>query len=333
MGCPEVRKNATPVQDLLLFLLLLFILPTMGACYFQGHPRYQPLSPKNIFSTPFQGYKDIQIDEQTYLVLYDGYYSHSLKHGFLQSTDILDEKWLQGAQAYALHRAGELVKSKGAKYFVVLHKDDWNLIGITRSRYGPLPDISPGAGLMIRILSDYPSSMQLNDDRLYEVDKLLQSVTEKNNGPIEYQENYSPTENGFRRWRSSVSGYNSVPVPGHWEKPLWGPSYLKFESGTDMAKGSTSNFRVAIWDDHFRPTFPIQLLQQCLTLAEREGFEFFRLENWTVEEHRDDPTQVRLGRVWFRTAAHVVLQHQKELDSLDPVFVVDEIRKNVMRQR
>lgn len=311
------------------FFLVIFILPALGGCYFPGHPRYQPFALKNIWSFPLQGYKDIQIDDRTYLVLYDGYYSHSLKYGFLQSTDIFDEKWLAGAQAYALYRAGELAQSKGAKYFVVLHKDDWNLIGVTRSKYGPLPDISPGAGLMIRILSDYPSSMQLNNDRLYEVDKLLQSVTEKSNGPVEYQENDSPTENGFHRWRSSVSGYNSVPVPGHWENLLWGPSYFKFESGTDMVKGPTGKFLVAIWDDRYRSTFPIQLLQQCLTVAEHEGFEFFKLENWTVEEHRADPTQVRLGHVWFRTAAHVVLQHQKEPDSLEPVFAVNEIRANI----
>ncbi|BFU90945.1 MAG: hypothetical protein NTAFB01_21320 [Nitrospira sp.] len=65
-------------------------------------------------------------------------------------------------------------------------------------------------------------------------------------------------------------------------------------------------------------------------LAEREGFEAFKLKNWTVEEHRDDPTQVRLGRAWFKTSVDVILQHQKEPNNLDQVFIVDEIRPNVM---
>jgi hypothetical protein len=35
--------------------------------------------------------------------------------------------------------------------------------------------------------------------------------------------------------------------------------------------------------------------------------------------------------VWFRTKATIVLKHQNEPDSFEPVFVVNEIRPNVMK--
>lgn len=325
-------KNPALPGGVLYFLLLLFILPTLGGCYFPGHPRYQPFSLKNVLSAPLQGYKDIPIDERTYLVRYDGYYSHSPQHGFLLWTDVLDEKWLQGAQEYTLYRAGELAKSKGEKYFIVLYKDDWNLMGALKGKYGPIISTHPGASLMVRVLSDYPSSMQPNDDRVYEVDKLLQSLAEKNSGLAEHH-NKTPsdesTENTgykFSRWRSSVSGYDSVPVPGHWEKPWLVSAYFKFESGISTTKGPNGNFQVAGWVDYFRPSLPLSLLRDCVLLAEGMGFEVFKLKNWTVEEHRDRDSR----KVWFRTTAEVVLQHQKESDSLHPVFVVDEIRSNVM---
>jgi len=73
---------------------------------------------------------------------------------------------------------------------------------------------------------------------------------------------------------------------------------------------------------------PLRFLHECVQLADQQGYEVFKLVNWTVEEHRTKKIGGRL-HIWFRTKAIVVLQHQNELGSLDPVFVVDEIRKQV----
>jgi hypothetical protein len=75
---------------------------------------------------------------------------------------------------------------------------------------------------------------------------------------------------------------------------------------------------------------PVALLRDCVLLADEMGFEVFKLKGWTVEEHRDTGSSRYQWRVWFRTTAEVVLQHEKGPDSLEPVFVVDEIRSNVM---
>lgn len=133
--------------------VLLFLLPTWGACSFPGQPRYQPLPdtsrPSNIPNTARavhprdvpvsiafdflatltsgvghveQGYQDSQIDGDTYFVTYINYFSLSPYHG--RQIDSRDNKWIKGAQEYALYRAGELTKSKGASYFAVLYQDD-----------------------------------------------------------------------------------------------------------------------------------------------------------------------------------------------------------------
>ncbi len=267
-------------------------------------------------------------------------FSLSHKHGFL--IDLLDDKWLQGAQEYVLYRAGELAKSKGVKYFAILHKDDWNLIDFsTSSKYGRYPIARPGAALMIKVLSNYLSSSQLNDDRVYEVDKLLQSLPEKNLGLAEYQnktaldEEARNTRNGFSRWRSSVSGYDSLPVPGRWVKSFFGDRF-EFQPGRSITKEPTGRYHVAIWNNfthEHRPLSQVQLLQDCTQLAEQVGFEVFKLENLVVEEHREMTPDGGLRKVWFRTSADVTLQHEKEPESLDPVFVVDEIRPYLMSEK
>ena len=341
-GHCKARSQATSTCCVLLVSLLV----TLSACSFPVQPQYQPLTENSILSRPRQGYEEFQIDHSTHFITYVNYFSLSHKHGLL--IDLLDDKWLKGAQEYVLYRAAELAKSKGAKYFAILHEDDWNLIDFfTTSKYGHNPIVRPGAGLMIKILNDYPSYTQAKDDRVYEVDKLLQNLPEKNSGLAEYQKTTSHdeaitnTRYGFSRWRSSVSGYDAVPVPGRWEKPLLGSAAFKFEPGKSIVKQPTGSFRIAIWDDHWNsnrhnidePILQIQLLRQCVTLAEHEGFEVFKLEDWIVEEHREATPDGNLRNVWFRTSANVTLQHQKEADSLDPVFVVDEVRPYLMSNK
>jgi hypothetical protein len=201
------------------FLLLLGLLCVLGACTFPVQPRYQPISESSARIVPRQGYQDYQIDEHTYLVTYENYFSVAPpEHGWL--IDPFSEKWLKGAQEYVLYRAGELAKSKGAKYFAILHKDDWNQISFsfTRRRWGP--HFSPGASVVMRILSRNVSSIPRDEGRIYEVDRLLDSLVQKNIGLSEYQRISLPqdgpvknNDNRVIRWRSSLSGYDSVSAP------------------------------------------------------------------------------------------------------------------------
>lgn len=313
----------------------------LGGCYPPAHPHYQPLSLKNVLSAPWQGFEDIPIDEQTYLVFYRGYYTNNQLFHMGWENDALLEKWLQGAQEYVLYRAGELAKSKGANYFVVLYKDDWNLEGTwtIKTKYGHRPGVSlfPSAGLIIRVLSDRPSSMQPDDDRLYAVDSLLQLLREKNSGLPLHQVKLPPAEsiksieNGFNRWRSSVSGYGLEPDPWQWKTTLFEPADFVFDSGTKNTKELNDTFQVVRWAKHFEPTLPLTLLRDCVLRAEKMGLKAFKLTDWTVEEHRYTGLSLDQWRVWFRTTATVTPQHHKESDSLEPVFVVDEIRQNVMK--
>lgn len=330
----------TQLQRRTIFLLLLLlILPMLGGCYFPDHPRYQSLSLKNMLFRPYQGYSDIPIDDRTHVVFYNNYYTGVWQ----QHRDVFNVSWLQGAQEYALYRAGEVAKSKGAKYFVILYKDDWNLSEIIHyARKGGIRtavNISPGAGLMIRTFGAYPSSVGPHDDRVYEVDTLLQALAEKNKGlaandtQTSFEESSRNTRHNFGRWRSSVSGYYSVPVPGDWKQSWFGEKYFQFESGIRTTRLPNGNFQVFGSFQSFSPTMPISFLRECVFLVNAMGFEVFKLRNWTVEEYRDflwDKDYYQ--RVWFRMTAEVALQHHKEPDSLDPVFVVDEIRENVMRK-
>jgi hypothetical protein len=113
-----------------------------------------------------------------------------------------------------------------------------------------------------------------------------------------------------------------------------GPSWTKRKNSlldTEITEDVPGVFGIVQWSR--LPLSPIDLLRQGVKLADREGYAVFKLEQWTTEEYRS-------GRywgdwndwsAWFRTKARLVLQHQSEPNSLDPVFVVDEIRENVMR--
>lgn len=224
----------------------------LGACSFPVQPRYQPISESGVLSVPRQGYRDIPIDERTYLILYDNYYRASLN---VPIFDPHDEKWLQGAQEYVLYRAGELAKSKGVRHFVVLYKDDWNLIGVFPQKSGRRPSFQPGAAIVMRVLTSDSFSIQANDDRVFEVDQLLRDLPEMNSGLAEYQKKPSQVETiqktgkSFNRWRSSVSGYESRPVLGHRAKQLldYALSPLSpFRPETIITKKPTGGFEIVI---------------------------------------------------------------------------------------
>lgn len=332
----KIRLQATSI-------CCFFLLPlafALGACSFPVHPRYQPISESGGLSRPVQGYQDIQIDGETYFITYMNYYGFSFGHGL--PGDPRDDKWLKGAQEYVLYRAAELAQSKGAQYFAVLYQDDWNLSRVERGYYkwrGVDPHWEPGAGLVMRVLSNYPSSMPPNNNRVYEVGMLLQSLIEKNSGLAEYQKKTVHDEpaktagDRFIRWRLSVSGYDSVPVPGTRQTTFIGQEYIKFKPGSAIIPQTPDQFEIAIWDDKL--ISPLQLLSECVKLADQRRYEVFKLMNWTVDEYRNDDTHYREGgwKVWFRTKATIVLQHQNEPDTPDPVFVVDEIRSNVMNNK
>ncbi len=125
-------------------------------------------------------------------------------------------------------------------------------------------------------------------------------------------------------------GYDPVPDLWQWKTTLFGPANFAFESETRNTKELNDTFQVVRWAKIFEPTLPLTLLRDCVLRAEKIGFTAFKLTDWTMEEHRDTGPSLSQWKVWFRTTATVIPQHHKESDSLDPVFVIDEIRSNVM---
>jgi hypothetical protein len=92
-------------------VLLLWTSFVLVGCAYSGQPHYQPLSRSSAWSGQIQGYASYQIDERTYLVAYQNYFSSVPVEG--KWADPFDGKWVKGAQEYVLYRAGELAKSKG----------------------------------------------------------------------------------------------------------------------------------------------------------------------------------------------------------------------------
>lgn len=321
-NCKPGRLKATSYIFLLLSIPFL-----LAACAVPLQPRYQPTSEVSIWSPPFQGYESHQIDERTYLVIYRNYIISGGPRGNLP-TYSLDEKWLEGAQEYVLYRAGDLAKSKGAHSFVVLHKDDWNII--PGRRYGPW--FEPSALVLMRILDKNASSIPVDGEYVYEADKLLDSLAKQNIGLAEHRGMSSHlegavnrTDNRVIRWRSSViTSDTDLPL-----LPLGQFGWLGYSPKTEITKMSSGVFDIAM--SGYYMVSPLELLSECIKLADREGYRAFKLENWTVEEHRVSWNFITWRmRVWFRTKAHVVLQqHQKKSEDLESVFVVEEIRSNV----
>jgi hypothetical protein len=123
-----------------------------------------------------------------------------------------------------------------------------------------------------------------------------------------------------------------VPLPAINGKGIHaGHEYDILQPGAKVTKLATDRFDIAIWDEVH--VSPLQILSQCVELADREGYKVFKLANWTVEEHYGSPSnnssRPYWGRLWFINTVDVVLQQQKDPASLEPVFVVDEIRSRL----
>lgn len=314
------------VQSCLIILILL----TMEACAFRVRPLYQPLSQSSNWDGYRQGYFEYQIDDRTYLI---GYSNYVTAYAILEGDwYVRSLKWLKGAQEYALYRAAEFTKGKGQQSFVVLHGDDWHYTGYGKlSSRGPVGlRSSPGAWVIIRVLDGNGVSLPKNDNRVYSADSLLESLPVENSGLAKYQRTVGPPEHKdqhvprkFKRWRSSSSAYDSEPLPASNPQESWPLKYDLVQPGTKVTQMAPSRFTIAIWDE--AQISPMQILWQCIGLANREGYKVFKLQKWTIEDHYGGNRGPYSVRIWFRDTVDVVLQHEKEPNSLESVFEVDEV--------
>lgn len=328
---PAGRFTCQSQMRIIALLLLLPILLASGACSSPSYPRYQPIATGGFKLSPQQGYSDYQIDERTYLITYQGFNSNatwswkSLSH----------EKWIELAHDYVLYRSAELARSKGAKQFVIIQRDDsnqsWRVS--VHGRHGSREFIQgyiPSARALIRLIFDDGSPVLGPEYSAQDVDTLMTRLIRrsaelaKQQGENSSIDDATANGDGFVRWR----------VPVLLDDPALEPSLAKRKSSlldTDITDESFGVFGVVLWSR--LPLSPIDLLRQCIKISDREGAPVFKLEDWTTHEYR-------FGRswndwndwnAWFRTKARLVLLQQSEPNSLDPVFVVNEIRKNVMR--
>lgn len=190
----------------------------------------------------------------------------------------------------------------------------------------------------MRLLYEYSSAVEPNDDHVYEVNTLLQQLPERNRALAKYLKQV-PEESliqigsiGFLRWRSSVNDYDSLDAFERKYKSLYGTElrdvgvWNSTIETTIVPRTPSGQFEISISD--MRLIAPLRLLVECVKLADQKGYEAFKVVDWTVEEHF-----VRRGGwrryMWFRTKATIILQDHKEPESLEPVFVADEIRKAV----
>ncbi len=328
-------------------VLVLFVLPTLGACAAPVYPRYQPVAEdslgaarlcKECFGTvPQHGYSDYQIDERTYLVTYQGFNPAGMGPWRYLS----HEEWIEMAHRYVLYRSAELARSKRAKQFVILHRDDsnqaWRVWKTIKRRGSPYSNeieiimgFTPGARVLIRLLpNDSPVNLR-SDNHVHDVDALIVRLI-KSNAELAMQQGVGPSpdevtanEHRFIRWR----------LPLLLDDFALEPSSTKLRRSfpeTKITQDAPGVFEVVLWGRS--PLSPIDLLKQGVITADREGYGVFKLENWTTEEYRRGRHWNNWNdwSAWFRTKARLVLQHQSEPSSLEPVFVVDEIRENVMR--
>lgn len=170
----------------------------------------------------------------------------------------------------------------------------------------------------------------------------MQALPQENRGLAEYQGTAGLPEDesehapdGFQRWRSSSSPYDSVPLPAI-KQASWFPvfqAYDRLQPGSQVTKSAADRFEIAIWDEV--QVSPLQILSHCVELADREGYKVFKLANWTVEEYTDVYSNsldhiYRKGWIWFRSTVDVVLRQHKDPNSLEPVFDVDELRSRLI---
>lgn len=334
------------MRRICLVLLVVCVLSMLGACAAPVYPRYQPVAEdsigaarlcKDCFGTaPRQGYSDYQIDERTYLVTYQGFNPAGTESWRYLS----HEEWIEMVHDYVLYRAAELARSKGAKQFVILHRDDsnqaWRVWESSRNRYGGYRSIeiikgfTPNARVLIRLLSNDGAVNLRSENHVHEVDRLIAVLMKRNAwlaAQLETavpQENVLPSKNRFFRWRAAVLIENTAL-----ERSLTMRQSSLLD--TDITEVSHGIFRVVLWSR--LPLSPYDLFRQCIKIADREGYPVFKLEDWTTEEYRPGRSwnDWNDSKAWFRTKARLVLQRQKDADTLDPDFVVDEIRENVMR--
>lgn len=366
------------------FVPLLFVLSTLVACAAPVYPRYQPIAEdslgierlcKSCFGpVPQHGYSDYQIDEHTYLVTYQGFNPAGIGPWRYLS----HEEWIEMAHDYVLYRSAELARRKGAKQFVVLHRDDSNQSWRVRQyfresrRSGPsvmeiIMGFHPGARVLIRLIVDDGGSTLATANQLYEVDALMAKLMKSNaelarRKEVDFFPNDStPNDHRFIRWRVPVLLDDAGREPplrvrksaflytedfpdahrvfkgAEWRPmPFYELDMAKRRSSlvdTTIIEDAEGVFKVVQWSR--LPRSPIDLLTECIKIADREGYPAFKLEGWTTEEYRsgrawDDWND---WDAWFQTKARLVLQDQHEPNSLDPVFVVNEIRENVMRKK
>lgn len=296
----------------------------MGACTFRLHPLYQPVS-QGSHRNKYQGYFEYQIDSQTYLI---GYSNYMPDHPVLTGTWRVGsmKNLMKGAQQYALYRAAEFTKGKGQQSFVILHKDDWHYTGYGSKsrRAGVGLMVSPGAWAIVRFVDANVAPIQRDEGRIYLADAVLESLAQENSGLAAYQ-GMSPLPKdeersdprSFQRWRSSNGMQNAVPIPWSSDKESFGiTESADYQPGSKVSDRGPGRFTVTIWDR--AQISPIQVLWQCIVLANREGYKAFKIEDWAIDEPRGDA-------VWFRNTVEIVLQHEKEPTSLESVFEVKEL--------
>lgn len=323
--------------------MLLAILMTMEGCIFRAYPPYKPLS-QSIRWEGDQGFFEYQIDRQTYLIGYSNYMpDHPFLTGDLRLRSV--NRLIQGARQYALYRAAEFTKAQGEQFFAVLLKDDWYAIGyvptrlssgISRKYIKPRHlQVSPGAWVMIRIVDSSAVALAKEDNHVYSADTVLVKLAQENSGLAGYRGPVSLLNNTgqdispiFPRWRVSSSAYDSVPVPAtYYEGDIFGSDWILFKPGFEVTQTEPGRFTIAVWQE--RLISPMQMLWQCISHADHEGYKMFKLENWMAEEHLGGRYGDYGGMAWFRSSVDVVPLQKKDPASLEPVFVVEEIRSRL----
>lgn len=329
MEQPRYFKIQSPIGRGRYSFLLVAILFTLNACSVSVHTFSSLVSePTAYFQGPGgYGLQQVQLDEDTYFIVY------------MSDRRVGDP---QVAQEFVLYRAGEVAKSRGVNNFAVLHRDDWDFLsergisiqsGPFSHRMKRLDDYDPGAGIVMRLVHESAMSVKRNDDRVYEVDTVLQQLPKRNRALADYVRTV-PDESlirdgwlRFHPWRSAVTVYESLSAYDRKFKGLYGKDHRDVTGHietTVVPQTPSGSFEMSLSSMALIP--PLYFLHKCVQLADQEGYEVFKITKWVEEEHI---SQGEKRYMWFRTTATISLQHQKEPKSLEPVFVVDEIRKGV----